>query len=279
MSVRPPTRILVAEDDPDIGSLLEHYLKKAGFLPTLVTSGRDQTIAGWSLEAFSAHPLLGAQLQPEKDSLMVGKVDAGSPGWEVGLSPGDEIRGMWFNGDSADNPTYLRGGVNHLAGTKSKDVGDPPAAVLKLDEHQASREIVFYWYRPATKEILAGKIDFAEAAKKHSQCPSKVQGGDVGYFPRKFAVEENFARAAFALKPGEISDVIETDVGFHVIKVVDRKAGQTSTYDRLKEEVREVASEEMRQKLLAQQRRVSKVEIMLDGAPALKPPSPAMDRR
>src|SRR5215212_8005371 len=41
MSVRPPTRILVAEDDPDIGSLLEHYLKKAGFLPTLVASGRD----------------------------------------------------------------------------------------------------------------------------------------------------------------------------------------------------------------------------------------------
>jgi two-component system alkaline phosphatase synthesis response regulator PhoP len=41
MSVRPPTRILVAEDDPDIGSLLEHYLRKAGFLPTLVSSGRD----------------------------------------------------------------------------------------------------------------------------------------------------------------------------------------------------------------------------------------------
>jgi len=41
MSARPPTRILVAEDDPDIGSLLEHYLRKAGFVATLVTSGRD----------------------------------------------------------------------------------------------------------------------------------------------------------------------------------------------------------------------------------------------
>jgi len=41
MSVRPPTRILVAEDDPDIGQLLEHYLRKAGFLATIVTSGRD----------------------------------------------------------------------------------------------------------------------------------------------------------------------------------------------------------------------------------------------
>jgi DNA-binding response OmpR family regulator len=41
MAARPPTRILVAEDDPDIGSLLEHYLKKGGFLATVVTSGRD----------------------------------------------------------------------------------------------------------------------------------------------------------------------------------------------------------------------------------------------
>ena len=41
MSARPPTRILVAEDDPDIGNLLEHYLRKAGFTATVVTSGRD----------------------------------------------------------------------------------------------------------------------------------------------------------------------------------------------------------------------------------------------
>ena len=41
MAVRPPTRVLVAEDDPDIASLLEHYLKKASFLPTVVHSGRD----------------------------------------------------------------------------------------------------------------------------------------------------------------------------------------------------------------------------------------------
>ncbi|MSO60747.1 MAG: response regulator transcription factor [Acidobacteria bacterium] len=41
MSARPPTRILIAEDDPDIGSLLEHYLRKAGFMATIVTSGRE----------------------------------------------------------------------------------------------------------------------------------------------------------------------------------------------------------------------------------------------
>src|SRR5262249_30870083 len=49
------------------------------------------------------------------------------------------------------------------------------------------------------QEIEAGKIDFAEAAKKHSQCTSAPNGGDIGYFPRKLAVEEPFAKAAFAL--------------------------------------------------------------------------------
>jgi DNA-binding response OmpR family regulator len=41
MSARPPTSVLVAEDDPDIGNLLDHYLRKAGFIATVVTSGRD----------------------------------------------------------------------------------------------------------------------------------------------------------------------------------------------------------------------------------------------
>jgi peptidyl-prolyl cis-trans isomerase C len=125
------------------------------------------------------------------------------------------------------------------------------------------------------QQIVSGKLDFSEAAKKVSQCPSKAQGGDIGYFPRKFAVEESFARAAFALKAGDISDVVETDLGYHLIKVVDRKQGQTSSFAKIKDEVREVAAEEMRQNLLAHQRKTSKIEILIDGAPALKTPGAA----
>jgi len=120
------------------------------------------------------------------------------------------------------------------------------------------------------QEILTAKIDFAEAAKKYSQCPSAPQGGDLGYFPRKWAVEESFARAAFALKKGEISDVVQTDYGLHLIKVTDRKAGQPSTFDKIKDEVREIAAEEMRQELLAQQRKVAQVVVNIgeDSTPA-----------
>lgn len=113
------------------------------------------------------------------------------------------------------------------------------------------------------QEILAGKLDFAEAAKKNSQCTSAPGGGDIGYFPRKLAVEEPFARAAFALKVGEVSDIVQTDYGLHLIKCTDRKPGQPSDFARIKEEVRELCAEEMRLAILAAQRKAAKVEINL----------------
>jgi parvulin-like peptidyl-prolyl isomerase len=113
------------------------------------------------------------------------------------------------------------------------------------------------------QEIVSGKIDFAEAAKKYSQCTSAPGGGDVGYFPRKLAVEESFAKAAFGLKVDEVSDVVETDYGMHLIKVTDRKPGQPSDYNKIKDEVRELCVEEMRTAVLAQQRKAARIEINL----------------
>ena len=113
------------------------------------------------------------------------------------------------------------------------------------------------------QEIVSGKIDFAEAAKKYSQCTSAPGGGDIGYFPRKLAVEEPFAKAAFAVKVNDISDVVETDYGMHLIKVTDRKPGQPSDYNKIKDEVRELCVEEMRMAVLAQQRKAAHIEINL----------------
>lgn len=113
------------------------------------------------------------------------------------------------------------------------------------------------------QEIVSGKTDFAEAAKKFSQCTSAANGGDVGYFPRKLAVEEAFAKAAFALKVGDISNVVETDYGMHLIKVTDRKPGQPSEYAKIKDEVRELCIEEMRLAVVAQQRKTAHIEIYL----------------
>lgn len=68
--------------------------------------------------------------------------------------------------------------------------------------------------------------DFAELAKKYSQGPSASKGGELGYFTRE-RMEPSFAEAAFALKPGEISGLVRTPYGFHIIKVEDVRPERT----------------------------------------------------
>ncbi len=111
-------------------------------------------------------------------------------------------------------------------------------------------------------QILARQVDFAEAAKKYSQCPlSTSNGGDLGFFPRKWVMDEAFSRAAFALPVGEVSDLVRTEFGLHLIKVVERKPGEKSEYAKIKEDVREFYAEELRQSLLQEQRKTAKIEV------------------
>jgi parvulin-like peptidyl-prolyl isomerase len=112
-------------------------------------------------------------------------------------------------------------------------------------------------------DVVAKKVPFAEAAMKYSQCPSAPKGGDLDFFARKWMVEEPFAKAAFALKVGELSDVVETEYGLHLILVTDRKAGTPVTFDAVAEEVRECVLEDLRQATLQELRRSAKVDMKL----------------
>jgi parvulin-like peptidyl-prolyl isomerase len=67
------------------------------------------------------------------------------------------------------------------------------------------------------KDRIQKGEDFAEIAAENSDCPSSASGGDLGYFPQGAMVPE-FDEAAFALEVGELSDVVETDFGFHLIQ-------------------------------------------------------------
>jgi parvulin-like peptidyl-prolyl isomerase len=112
-------------------------------------------------------------------------------------------------------------------------------------------------------DLLARKIDFAEAAKKYSQCPSAAKGGDLDFFPRKGVVDENFARVAFMLQKGQISEIVQTGFGLHLILATDRKEGKPSDFAKIKDDIREVCVEELWQTVMASQRQNAKIEINL----------------
>jgi peptidyl-prolyl cis-trans isomerase C len=82
------------------------------------------------------------------------------------------------------------------------------------------------------KKLLSGD-DFAELAKTHSEGPSSVRGGDLGYFTRGQMVK-SFEDTAFALAPNEVSEIVETQFGYHLIKVIDHQAQKDPTFDEIK---------------------------------------------
>ena len=66
-------------------------------------------------------------------------------------------------------------------------------------------------------KLVDGEVAFDEAARILSECPSGAEGGALGEFPRGVMVD-SFEKAAFALEVGELSDVVETPFGFHLIQ-------------------------------------------------------------
>jgi peptidyl-prolyl cis-trans isomerase C len=96
------------------------------------------------------------------------------------------------------------------------------------------------------KQLKEGK-DFAELAQTESACPSKAQGGDLNFFGKGQMVPE-FENAAFALKPGEMSDVVETQFGYHIIKVTEKKPEETVPLEEVKDRIKQYLTEEKSQK-------------------------------
>ena len=125
------------------------------------------------------------------------------------------------------------------------------AADAKPEEREQKREKA----EKIRKAILDGR-DFSEAAKEYSDCNSASGGGDLGYIQKKYMPEE-FDRVAFSLKQGEVSEVVQTKFGFHLLEVTDKKPDGIVPY----EEIRDFITTYLKQNLVKKKMASHMIEL------------------
>ena len=105
--------------------------------------------------------------------------------------------------------------------------------------------------------------DFAQLAKDYSEGPSKTRGGDLGYFRRGQMVKP-FEDTAFAMQKNEVSDIVETRFGYHLIKVYDKKPAKKLAYadvkEKLTERVKQEEVEKQATQYISQLKKEAKIE-------------------
>ncbi|MCX5645279.1 MAG: peptidylprolyl isomerase [Phycisphaerae bacterium] len=123
---------------------------------------------------------------------------------------------------------------------------------------------------------VKGGADFATVAKENSDCPSKAQGGDLGLFTRDKMVKP-FADAAFAMKVGEISGLVESPFGYHIIKVTEHHDPNQTMFEKAKTEIIGQLTEQKMQEAIdtyVKSLRQS-AKIVFPSGPAAPAPQPA----
>ncbi len=142
-----------------------------------------------------------------------------------GLNPSEEELRKYYadNGTRFTAPEERR--ARHILIKADKD---SPAAERQKAKARAEELLV---------EARKNPAGFAELARKNSQDPgSAAQGGDLDFFGRG-AMVKPFEDATFALKPGEISNVVETDFGYHVILLAEVRGGQKKLFEAVRGEI------------------------------------------
>lgn len=134
------------------------------------------------------------------------------------------------------------------------------------------------------REIESGQTSFAAAADKYSEDDGNVatkSGGDLGDFTRSGQFIEEFCSAAFALKPGVISDPVLTEFGSHLILVTGRKEGTPINFEQYRDRILEQFGFDLQSKILAEQRKAAKIEkkpLPPNFFPPVATPAPAVPR-
>jgi foldase protein PrsA len=110
-------------------------------------------------------------------------------------------------------------------------------------------------------KLKAGE-KFEDLAKEYGTDGTKDNGGSLGTFGRGQMVKE-FEDAAFALKPGEISDVVKTQFGYHIIKVTDKNQG-TKSYEEVQESIKSTLVNQEAEKKIGELKKAENIEYLTD---------------
>jgi len=138
----------------------------------------------------------------------------------------------------AKNPDQFKQGESVRASHILISVPKGADAAVKAQARAKAEQVL--------KDVKAGK-DFATLAKENSADPgSAANGGDLGFFQQGQMVGP-FNDAAFSLAPGAVSELVETDFGFHIIKVAEKKEGRTIPLEEVKPQVEQYLQQQNRQ--------------------------------
>lgn len=118
-------------------------------------------------------------------------------------------------------------------------------ADASADDRQATQKKA----EEIVSQFQSGTMTFEQLAKKYSDSPNRARGGDLGFFTKN-QLEESFSEAAFALPRGNISDIVETSVGLHLIQVVDKRGGNVPPFENIQTQVKNVWEKYSRQTAL-----------------------------
>jgi len=161
---------------------------------------------------------------PEKIKLIFIEIDPDGFKEKVHITE-EEIAGYYgYNPDMFIEPKQVK--ARHILFKLGQDADE-----TKEKEVRKAAEAVL-------KEARQGK-DFGELARKYSEGPSKSEGGDLGYFSEG-QMDKPFEKAAFKLKKDEISDLVRSRFGYHIIRVEDIKEKRTKPLEEVREQIAEI---------------------------------------
>jgi peptidyl-prolyl cis-trans isomerase C len=119
------------------------------------------------------------------------------------------------------------------------------------------------------QDIIDKKIGFADAANKYSEDPANAggKGGDLDYFGLMDGVVDEFVAAAFTLKPGQISDPVETVHGWHLILVADRREGNPVDFEKQKPYILQIFAADLQKQILMAEHQSAEQKHSIDIKP------------